>query len=399
MTINLLLDLDGTLLDNEVNTFAAEYTRKLAMQMVCHTEPAPMVAQLLASTQEMTINNRPDHTLKDIFDATFYPSLGLKESEVRKTIEEFYREIFPTLKKQTSLKPEALELVREANQRGYRVGIATNPIFPRIAIEQRIAWSGIDITKDGISLVPSYEMFHFAKPNPAFFAEFMAQMGWPEGPVIMVGNDPTADLIPARQMGFKTFYIPEDGMPLPGTSPILTPGGNLEEVLPWIDSMTEKELLGDFSTPTAVLSTLLATPAALHTFAQELPDEAWTYCPLPGEWCLAEITCHLRDVDLEVNIPRFKKIIAEENPFIPGIDTDSWVYERGYISQDCNEALVVFIKNRMELISLLESLKPEDWQRTARHAIFGPTKLSEIVNIIAEHDRLHLQQIVKTIPK
>jgi hypothetical protein len=29
----------------------------------------------------------------------------------------------------------------------------------------------------------------------------------------------------------------------------------------------------------------------------------------------------------------------------------------------------------------------------ARHAIFGPTHLSELVNIIAGHDILHVQQV------
>jgi hypothetical protein len=36
-------------------------------------------------------------------------------------------------------------------------------------------------------------------------------------------------------------------------------------------------------------------------------------------------------------------------------------------------------------------------RRTARHAIFGPTHLKELVGINAGHDRLHLQQVKKTI--
>lgn len=399
MTVNLLLDLDGTLLDNEINAFVAAYMGKLGKQMADYVDPARMAAQLLASTQDMVQNNAPNRTLRDSFAASFYPKLGVEEKEVRETIALFYRETFPSLRSLTSTRPQAVELIREARRRGYRVGIATNPLFPRTAIEQRIAWSGIRPEEDGISLVPSYETFHFTKPNPAFFAEFLAQMGWPNGPVVMVGNDPEADLLPARQMGIKTFYVPEPGMAEPGSSPLLTPGGGLEDLLPWIDSQTEEALLPDYSSREAVLATLRATPAALHTFSFELPDEAWTYCPKPGEWCLAEITCHLRDVDAEVNIPRFTKMIEEENPFLPGIDTDSWVTEREYIAQDCIQALTVFIQNRMKLISLLESLAPEDWQRSARHSIFGPTQLREIVNIIAEHDRLHLQQVVQTIPK
>jgi hypothetical protein len=228
----------------------------------------------------------------------------------------------------------------------------------------------------------------------------LAKMGWPDGPVAMVGNDLEADIAPARKIGLRTFYTPEDGFETPiQYKELASPGGSLEDVLPWIDSLSEEELLPDFSSPEALLAIMRTTPAALTGLARELPEEAWTLCPMPGEWCLAEITCHLRDVDAEVNIPRMQKILEEANPFLPGMDTDSWVSEREYIAQDCTEALTDFAKNRTRLLSMLENLRPEEWRRQARHAIFGPTALLEMVNIIAGHDRLHLKQIHKTIPR
>jgi hypothetical protein len=48
---------------------------------------------------------------------------------------------------------------------------------------------------------------------------------------------------------------------------------------------------------------------------------------------------------------------------------------------------------RMSLVNLLEQLTPGDWDRPVRHAIFGPTRFLELVNIIAAHDRLHVQQV------
>jgi FMN phosphatase YigB (HAD superfamily) len=393
MTVNLLLDLDGTLLLNDFDAFVAAYLNALGKHMSNHVDADRMIQALLASTQKMTANIRPDRTLKETFDESFYPSLGLEESAVRDTIEGFYRDVYPTLRPPSSFSQEAVALVQESRRRGYRIGIATNPLFPRTAIEQRIAWAGISPSEPEIDLISSYETFHFAKPNPDYLTEFLAQMGWPDGPVVFVGNDPALDIAPAKKLGIRTFYITEESQK--GQVPA---SGKLEDVLPWIDSCTPEELLPDYSSPHAMLSTLRSTPAALHTLARQLPAEAWNLCTIPGEWCLAEITCHLRDVDAEVNIPRFEKMLAEENPFLPSFNTDSWVNERQYISQDCSEALADFIKNRLRLLTLLENLQTEDWQRTARHAIFGPTQLGEIVNIIAGHDRLHLQQIYKTIP-
>jgi hypothetical protein len=46
----------------------------------------------------------------------------------------------------------------------------------------------------------------------------------------------------------------------------------------------------------------------------------------------------------------------------------------------------------METLGILASLNPDDWERPAQHAIFGPTDFLEIASFIAEHDRLHIRQ-------
>jgi len=54
---------------------------------------------------------------------------------------------------------------------------------------------------------------------------------------------------------------------------------------------------------------------------------------------------------------------------------------------------------RLELLKLLEPARPQDWERRARHAIFGPTDLAELTRIIAGHDRLHVRQMQGAIMK
>jgi hypothetical protein len=98
-------------------------------------------------------------------------------------------------------------------------------------------------------------------------------------------------------------------------------------------------------------------------------------------------------VGAEVNVPRLARVIQESNPFIAGQDTDPWADQRGYIQQSGSMALAGFSAARKQLIDLLVQLSPRDWQRPARHAIFGPTSLQELVSIIAGHDRLHIRQI------
>lgn len=106
---------------------------------------------------------------------------------------------------------------------------------------------------------------------------------------------------------------------------------------------------------------------------------------------MTEIFGHLRDVDREVNLPRLRKIMADDNPFIASAATDDWVKERQYARQEGHSSLAEFTVERKELLALLADLQ-SGWKRPARHAIFGPTNLQELVGFIAEHDRAHVKQ-------
>ena len=159
----------------------------------------------------MVENPSPDYTLEEKFDAAFYPPLGLVRHEVQGIIDAFYAEDFPKLQGITQFRPEAVRVVEELLERGDMTAVATNPLFPRTAILQRLNWAGLPVDEVPFALVPSYETFHFAKPNPAYFAEFLAQLGWPKIPIVMVGNDVESDIGAARQLGLPVFWITNDG--------------------------------------------------------------------------------------------------------------------------------------------------------------------------------------------
>jgi hypothetical protein len=179
--------------------------------------------------------------------------------------------------------------------------------------------------------------------------------------------------------------------------PAGVPQGTLESFRGWLEQASTEDLKVKFEGPLALLANLRSTPAALATLTSALPVDQWRRNPAPGEWSLTEIICHLRDVEREVNLPRFRKVLAEQNPFLAGEATDVWVKERKCAGQDGLQALVEFIAARKEVLALLEGLV-EQWSRPARHAIFGPTSLQELVGFVATHDRVHVQQVWKTLP-
>jgi FMN phosphatase YigB (HAD superfamily) len=389
MTLTLLLDLDDTLLQNDMGTFIPAYLQALSKRLTEKVSPDHLVKHLMRATQIMIANDRPDRTLKEVFDQAFYPALGLEESQVHQEIEDFYQNHFTQLQGLTRQMPGAVELVKESLQRNYDLILATNPLFPLLANLHRLKWAGLGDVIPLFRIIASYETFHFAKPNPAFFTELLARDGWREQGVLMIGNDLEMDILPARKIGIQTFLVS------PLSHPSVSVGGDLSRVIDWIDQTPTEEMMPDFSSPEAILAILKSTAAVLPMLCKKMPSDQWSTRFAQNEWCQTEILCHLRDVEVEVNLPRLRKAIETPNPFIAGVDTDPWAEQRNYRQQSGEHALREFLQARLELIHVLQELSPEIWSRKVRHAIFGPTSLQELSGIIASHDRIHIRQIVQ----
>jgi len=401
MTLTLLLDLDDTLLSNDIQVFVPAYLKALGNHLAAYVAPDKMVQELLAATRVMQANNTAERSLEASFDQAFYPAIGRSKIELRPLLEQFYDDVFPQLALLTARRPEAIQLVDYALQRGHNLVVATNPIFPRKAILHRLSWTGLALEQTPFSLVTDYEHFHFSKPNPAFYTEILAQLGWPNQPAVVIGNSLADDLLPAGQVGLPVYWVVDPPAPIPpafqSVFQPLCASGPLRNVPNWLEMVEAAGIRQEFITPQAILAVLKSTPAALDTFSLQWTRQQWSERVEPNEWSLSEIICHFRDVDREVNIPRLEKVISETNPFLAGMNTDTWAEERNYQQQDGPTALREFIEARTRLVARLQSLDESDWQRTARHAIFGPTTLQELVGFITTHDRTHIQQTQKAM--
>jgi len=390
MTLILLMDMDGTLLNNDMEHFLPQYLQKLGNHLQDHVPPARMVQSLLAGTKAMVAKQFPDKTLEQSFDEVFYPGIDGEKAKLAGSIFDFYENTYPTLKVTTSVIPEAQEFIRWAFSQNYTIAIATNPLFPRSAIEQRLAWAGLPVSEYPFALVTSFENFHFAKPNPAYYAEILGQLGWPDQPAVMVGNSFSDDILPAQSIGLPAFLLN------PSSKSPQSTAERFGQVKKWVKEF--ETAIPTFSqTPQALTTLLASTPAAITTLVSNLEQNRWTNRPRPSEWSLGEVFCHLRDVDLEVTLPRTLRILQESSPFITAEETDVWADQRNYLQEDAPEALDGFVEARIHLLRVLKKLTPYDWSRPARHAIFGPTTLSELLVFTVTHDQNHIRQIAKNI--
>ncbi|MBL8101475.1 MAG: DinB family protein, partial [Anaerolineales bacterium] len=314
--------------------------------------------------------------------------LNVSPSQLGSAVENFYDNIFPNLAGLTSKISEAKPFVDWATSKGYRIAIATDPLLPTKATYHRLRWAGFDPRQ--FELVSTYECFHFSKTHPAYYAEVLGRMGWPEGPVLMVGNDLERDIIPAKKLGLAAFHIDVESASSFG--PEAGPRGNLADLRLWLESTDLSSLMPSFKSIESILSLITATPAALNGMLHGLDSAAWSHKTAHDDWSLTELICHLRDTEREIHHMQIALFKEQSEPFIPRPDTSVWASQRDYLKEDGALALKEFNEARRETVNLLRSIAVEDWERKARHAIFGPTNFLEVISFFADHDRMHIQQ-------
>jgi hypothetical protein len=166
----------------------------------------------------------------------------------------------------------------------------------------------------------------------------------------------------------------------------------------------------------ARLGRLEATPGEIERAIAGRSDDELGQRPDARSWSVKEIVCHLRDVEELFQI-RFHTILALDEPSIlvlgagPGdlapwriggaighpLDPDRWAEERQYRRQDGREALAAFARRRREVLALLRSLSPAEWERGGIHPRRGRLTLGEWAASLAGHDDNHLAQLARAL--
>jgi FMN phosphatase YigB (HAD superfamily) len=392
MIAALLLDLDQTLLDNPNETFLPAYFESLTEQLSRVAASERVIPALQAGVAAALANTDPRRTLGEAFDESFYATLGAGRDVVKGLLADFYRDQYPALARLTGMRPAARELLTWAAQAGLRVVIATNPLYPLAAIEQRLEWAGLSPREFALAWVPTLENMHFAKPYPEYFAELLGLLQLRPHEALMVGDDWERDMVGAEAAGLHTFWIRPPNS-VPPEPPVAVAGqGTLADFLRWARDEKCLDTLGSRpGAPAGYLASLAGNLAAFHTLAAHTLD--WKRQPAHGEWSLTQILCHLRDVEAEVNLPRLQRVGAEPEPFFSAADTDPWAAERDYQSQDGLAALGDFGEARLAALDYLRAAPAGYWTRAARHALLGRTTPIELISFTLEHDRMHLAQI------
>ena len=228
----VLFDLDGTLLPLDQDAFTKSYFSRLASHLLPHGyDPNKVVADVWEGTKAMVMNDG-SKTNEEVFWDTFS---RLYEKDVRQDyeiFEKFYETEFKKLIDTVQINLFSKEVIKKVKEKGYRVALATNPLFPRIATLERISWTGMN--PDDFELVTTYETNSYCKPNPKYYEDVCRQLNVKPEQCIMVGNDVSEDGI-ARKLGMKVFLIDECLMNPRNEDISDFPIGSFEDFLIWLD--------------------------------------------------------------------------------------------------------------------------------------------------------------------
>jgi hypothetical protein len=166
----------------------------------------------------------------------------------------------------------------------------------------------------------------------------------------------------------------------------------------------------------ARLSRLERTPGELDLAISGKTDKELSARPDAHNWAAKEIVCHLRDVEELFQI-RFHTVVALDEPRIlvfgasasdlapwriggaigHPLDPGRWAKERQYLRNDTHEALAAFRRRRTEVLVLLRSLSPAEWQRGGVHLSRGRLTLADWVARLTAHDDNHVAQLRRAL--
>ncbi len=221
----LLFDLDGTLLSNNMTVFLPHYFKLLSACITHIMPPERFMHHLMQATDAMRANDGRA-TNEEVFASAFYPAVGIPREELEPLFLSFYADEFPKLKQYTRPRPEARGLVQYALDSGYHVVVATNPVFPAVAVQHRLAWA--DLAGVPFHLITTYENAKATKPNPLYFRQILETIGQPAEAALVIGDE-DMDMA-AAHVGCRTFLIPGPRTELAPSTPEPTYRGTLADV-------------------------------------------------------------------------------------------------------------------------------------------------------------------------
>lgn len=231
MRHTIFFDLDGTLLPLDMEAFLEGYHVRAHQSGVFDLIDKDVFGKAVFAM----LGNDGSKTNEACFYEALSRMADVDPVEVEAAFNHFYENGFGKLKQHTRTEEKIAQVIRLVQQKGYRLILATQPLFPRIATNQRIAWAGL--SPDNFEYISYYDNSCYCKPNPKYFEHILDHIGATADDCYMVGNDVKDDMS-AIGFGFEGFLVLDHVVGDIGKVPICKKG-DYSDLLSFAESLPQ----------------------------------------------------------------------------------------------------------------------------------------------------------------
>jgi uncharacterized damage-inducible protein DinB len=143
---------------------------------------------------------------------------------------------------------------------------------------------------------------------------------------------------------------------------------------------------------TALLATYQNGATALLDALKDVPHDAMTWRPAPGEWSVAEVLWHCAECEAVFHTRVRTMWIGPERTVV-AFDQEDWAAMPGYEGLPVETAVEVIRSTRAMTSALLDRLPDDAWDAEGRNTERGRVTLEDIVTHAAGHLDIHARQI------
>ena len=200
----ILFDLDGTLLNLDTDELVSRYFKTMTEFLIKNGYDAEKIIAGIQSGTYAMIKNDGSITNEEALAQAFIKSYPCDINDFNNLMNRYYTEEFDKIKSIVTYEEETKLMITKLKENGYKLILATNPLFPRIATLKRISWAGL--SSDDFEIITTYEKEYFSKPNTKYYESIINRINVKPNDCIMVGNDAEEDMC-AEDIGLDVFLI------------------------------------------------------------------------------------------------------------------------------------------------------------------------------------------------
>lgn len=202
----ILFDLDGTLLPMDNDMFTKGYLALLSkVAAVTGGYDRETFIKAMWKGVSAMMKNDGNRKNEDVFWDVVAQTLGKEIYDHIPVFDAFYQNEFHETKQLTGPNPLAKEAIALARKNAGKVILATNPLFPTVAVHSRMSW--IDVEPGLFDWITDYSNSSTCKPNPAYYLEICEKFDLDPKKCLMIGNNAQEDVEAGTAAGMDLFLV------------------------------------------------------------------------------------------------------------------------------------------------------------------------------------------------